>query len=257
MYNAPEKKILILGSALPNVSEAELRALCRIWEAALLPRLAPEQLRHIRRFVPEGAALSARASRLLARLLLLRGLQMLEEDVSRPGIRLDRDALGRPLLPGWIVGFSHSGRAAFCALRRRLDGFHKWKKGKPEPRYDPYPGSGWETGLGLDAEALDNFPPAARAFAGRAGMDMAARDALRRWTVKEAALKALGMGLTLDPALIYSGRNGRRAGVLRVQGQNLRWRVLVCPAHWLCLAYGGAETHPAISLHWLHAARAI
>ena len=150
MCNAPEKKILILGAVLPDVSEAGLRALCRIWEATLIPRLAPEQLRHLRRFAPEGAALSARASRLLARLLLLRGLQILD-GASRPDIRLDRDALGRPLLPGWRVGFSHSGQAAFCALRRRRDGAHEWKKGKPEPAYESYPGSGRETGLGLDA----------------------------------------------------------------------------------------------------------
>ena len=256
MCNAPEKKILILGAVLPDVSEAGLRALCRIWEATLIPRLAPEQLRHLRRFAPEGAALSARASRLLARLLLLRGLQILD-GASRLDIRLDRDALGRPLLPGWRVGFSHSGQAAFCALRRRRDGAHEWKKGKPEPAYESYPGSGRETGLGLDAEALGNPPPAARAFAGGAGPSITAREALRRWTIKEAALKALGTGLTLDPALIHSGLDGRRTGLLRIQGQNLRWRVLVCPGHWLCLAYGRAETHPAISLRWLHAAGAI
>ncbi|WP_353735490.1 hypothetical protein [Desulfovibrio sp.] len=74
--------------------------------------------------------------------------------------------------------------------------------------------------------------------------------------MKEAALKALGTGLTLDPALIHSGLDGRRTGLLHIQGQNLRWRVLACPAHWLCLAYGGAETPPAISLRRLHAARA-
>nr|WP_287701137.1 hypothetical protein [Desulfovibrio sp.] len=50
--------------------------------------------------------------------------------------------------------------------------------------------------------------------------------------------------------------DGRRTGLLHIQGQNLRWRVLACPAHWLCLAYGGAETPPAISLRRLHAARA-
>lgn len=256
MCNAPEQNILILGAALPSVAEAALRSLCRSWEALLTPWLTPQQLRHIRRFVPEGAALSARASRLLARLLLLRGLQILQGP-SRPDVRLDRDAWGRPLLPGWRVGFSHSGQAAFCALwaERGRSKLHERKKERTESEDHACSDAVWHTGLGLDAEALDTPPPAARAFAGTAGA-RAARDALRRWTIKEAALKALGTGLALDPALVQSGRDGQRAGLLRIRGQSLRWRVLACPAHWLCLAYGEAEAHPAISLHWLNAAGA-
>lgn len=257
MYNAPEQNILILGSALPSVAEAALRSLCRSWEALLAPWLTPQQLCHIRRFAPEGAALSARASRLLARLLLLRGLQILQGP-SRTGLRLDRDAWGRPLLPGWRVGFSHSGQAAFCALlaERGRSKLHERKKERTGSGHHVCSDAVWHTGLGLDAETLDTPPPAARAFAEERGGAVSARDALRRWTVKEAALKALGAGLTLDPALVQSGRDGQRAGLLRIRGQSLRWRVLACPAHWLCLAYGEAEAHPAISLRWLTAAGA-
>lgn len=252
MPDASEKTILILGAALPVTPDAGLRSLCRCWEAALTPWLMPEQLRHIRRFAPAGAALSARASRLLARLLLLRGLQILEGP-SWPGIRLGGDALGRPLLPGWQVCFSHSGQAAFCALRRgqKPDNLQKRKKSRSEAGQAAC--SVWEKGLGLDAEALNAPPPAARAFAACPAPGMTARDALRRWTIKEAALKALGTGLSLDPALVQSGLRGRRAGLLHIRGHHLRWRLLACPAHWLCLAYGAAEPHSTICLRWLNA----
>ena len=252
MRNPPEKKILILGAALPAASDAGLRSLCQSWEAMLIPWLMPEQLCHIRRFAPKGAALSARASRLLARLLLLRGLQVLEGP-SRPGIRLGGDAWGRPLLPGWRVCFSHSGQAAFCALcRGRGPGnFQKRKKERPETGHAAC--SVWEKGLGLDAEALNASPPAARAFTASPVQCLAARDALRRWTIKEAALKALGTGLRLDPALIQSGLRGQRAGLLRIQGQSLFWRVLACPGHWLCLACD-EEAPPSIRLRWLNTA---
>ncbi len=192
MYNAPEQNILILGSALPSVAEAALRSLCRSWEALLAPWLTPQQLCHIRRFAPEGAALSARASRLLARLLLLRGLQILQGP-SRTGLRLDRDAWGRPLLPGWRVGFSHSGQAAFCALwaERGRSKLHERKKERTGSGHHVCSDAVWHTGLGLDAETLDTPPPAARAFAEERGGAVSARDALRRWTVKEAALKAI------------------------------------------------------------------
>ena len=76
---------------------------------------------------------------------------------------------------------------------------------------------------------------------------------MRRWAVKEAVLKAMGLGLSHDPALICSGRHGGRAGMLRFRGQNLRWRVLACPGHWLCLARNAEYPVPAVSLRWLTA----
>ena len=179
---------------------------------------------HIRRFAPDGPALAARASRLLARLLLLRGLQ--SQGALHPDLCLERDMAGRPLLSGWRVSFSHSGRAAFCALERGPGGPCEQDARRDAPECHP--------GLGLDAEALDSPPPAARA-------------------VKEAVLKAMGLGLSHDPALICSGRHGGRAGMLRFRGQNLRWRVLACPGHWLCLARNAEYPVPAVSLRWLTA----
>lgn len=241
-----EGVVLILGAALPDVPPAGLRDLCLRWETALVPWLAPEQMAHIQRFAPDGPALAARVSRLLARLLLLRGLQ--SQGALHPDLCLERDMAGRPLLPGWGVSFSHSGRAAFCALERMPGG-----PCEPDARLDA---PALHPGLGLDAEALDSPPPAARAFAGRE-TKKTARDALRRWAIKEAVLKALGLGLSHDPALICSGRDGGRAGPLRFHGQHLRWRVLACPGHWLCLARNGVCATPAVSLRWLVAGRII
>lgn len=238
----PKALVLILGAALPEVPPAGLRDLCLHWETALTPWLAPEQMVHIRRFVPDGPALAARVSRLLARLLLLRGLQSL--GALRPGLCLERDMAGCPLLPGWRVSFSHSGRGAFCALERMPS-----DPCEPDARLDA---PDRHPGLGLDAEALDSPPPAARAFTD-GETKKAARGALRRWAIKEAALKALGLGLSHDPALICSGRYGGRAGLLRLRSQNLRWQVLACPGHWLCLARNDERTIPTVSLRWLAA----
>ena len=149
----PKAVALILGAALPDLPPAGLRGLCLRWETALAPRLAPEQMAHIRRFAPDGPALAARASRLLAR-LLLRGLQSL--GALRPDLCLERDMAGRPLLSGWRISFSHSGRAAFCALERGAGGPCEQDARRDAPE--------WHPGLGLDAEALDSPPPAARAF---------------------------------------------------------------------------------------------
>ena len=238
--------VLILGAALPDMPPAGLRDLCLRWETALAPWLAPEQMAHIQRFAPDGQALAARVSRLLARLLLLRGLQ--SQDALHPDLCLERDMAGRPLLPGWGVSFSHSGRAAFCALERMPGG-----PCEPEARLDA---PGRHPGRGLDAEALDSPPPAARAFTDR-DTKKTARDALRRWAIKEAVLKTLGLGLSHDPALICSGRYGGRTGLLRFHSQNLRWRVLACPGHWLCLARNDECTTPAVSLRWLAAGQII
>ena len=112
------------------------------------------------------------------------------------------DAQGRPLLEGWQAAFCHSDLAAFCAVRRaphttNAEGGHCPANGnahraRPQPAAQP----------ALDAEALSALPPAARAFApGEAeaplGVPFAARETLRRWTVKEALLKASGLGLSM------------------------------------------------------------
>lgn len=130
----PKAVALILGAALPDLPPAGLRGLCLRWETALAPRLAPEQMAHIRRFAPDGPALAARASRLLAR-LLLRGLQSL--GALRPDLCLERDMAGRPLLSGWRISFSHSGRAA--RPRRRGPLRTGRQKKRPATRCDAGP----------------------------------------------------------------------------------------------------------------------
>ena len=214
--------ILLLGAALPPVAEEELRRLCSLWETIAASRLSAAQARHIRRFRLEGEALRARASRLAARLLLMRGMEMLG---LAPEI-LDRDNQGRPLIKGCSASFSHSGQAAFCALA-----------------------AGENLPLGVDAEARDSAPPAPRAFSIDGKNAPTPEDARRRWIVKEALGKALGTGIRGDPALMPAAKRGQRAGVTHCAHCRLAWRILPYPGHWLAVAHKmTGETN--LSPHW-------
>lgn len=243
-------EILVLGAALPDLPEAELRAFCRARETALAPWLEADQRAHIARFAPRGVALVARASRLVARGLLLRGLSLAAAKTKLFGsteARLQSDRVGRPLLPGWAVSFSHSGRAAFCALHPQ-----------PTPSNDRAcagPTRSLPVVLGLDAEALESPPPCGRAFApGEIPSVLSARgrsrEALRRWTIKEALLKARGTGLARDVAQICGGGCGQRAGAAALHGHCLHWFLLPCPGHWLCLATSAALPRPMLRFFW-------
>ena len=219
--------MLILAAPLPRLPDADLRLLCQRWGAHLSPCLADSQQGYLQKFTPSGPGLTALASRLLARLLLFHGLRVLGKSPSPP--ILASDGHGRPCLPGWLVNFSHSAQAAFCALRR----------GDAPPVL-----------LGLDAEAATEHPPALRAFAPQEQARLTPRNSLARWTIKEAALKAIGTGLATDPALLETGSLAPRCGHIAAGGQDLAWRLIPCPGHWLCLAWeGGSPIWPR--LRWL------
>ncbi|MBN1142010.1 MAG: 4'-phosphopantetheinyl transferase superfamily protein [Deltaproteobacteria bacterium] len=134
-----------------------------------------------------------RMGRLLARLLLGAGLNMLEGwSRSRALAALAHEPEGRPFLQGGRreISFSHAGRWSVCAI-----------------------GDGAATGrVGVDVEAIR--PLAAEEFtlvfsrpeleAIRSSPDPY-RELIRRWTIKEAVLKARGRGFLEDPLTVDSG----------------------------------------------------
>lgn len=242
--------LTILYTPLPQVSIHDLRIWRCAFDAALAPWLDARQQEHVRRFgqnatdrnsadrnsagreaagskVAGQAAgqevVAAALSRLMARAQLITAAAPFR--VGARQMQINMDSRGRPQLDGWQVAFSHSGRAAFCALA---------PTGQDAPA------------LGLDAEALTSPPPHASAFAAH---ELAAppalpqsvidREALRRWTIKEALLKAAGLGLGMQPAHVSTGRFGQRAGLWQGPLGPLSWRSLACPGHWLCVALVG------------------
>lgn len=257
---------IIACAPLPPATPEELLWWRAAFDAALAPLLDARQLAHVRRFgqgerpVDSAGALRAGLSRLLARALLVvhaaDAMAVPEPEhaaMQKPGRFPDwqtlsgplrMDALGRPLLHGWQAAFCHSGLAAFCALRPAH---------QPAPTLDPpLPPQAFPK-LAVDAEALSALPPAGRAFApDEVGAPLrppfAARESLRRWTVKEALLKSCGVGLGMDPALVPSGGFGRRAGLWRGPRGPVRWRIIPCPGHWLCMALPNDKSDDASPL---------
>ena len=244
-----ERPLTILCTPLPAGSSKELEGWRCALEAALEPWLDDRQLAHVRRFgrSPNGQAetpepqqdvLRAALSRLLARAQLVtyaaRQTMTANSPLAGPLPQLGMDTQGRPQFPGWRVAFSHSGEAAFCALC-------------PAPAdaavtpHVTHPHA-------LDAESLLSPPPSPNAFAPaelprrearrEAGLSQQSidREALRRWTIKEALLKASGLGLGMDPARVPTGRFGQRAGFWRGPMGIFCWRSLPCPGHWLSVA---------------------
>lgn len=279
---AAEQHIVLLYSPLPPLAGHVLADWCDYLQTIMLPWLGPQQLAHLQAFHTGEAALKARCSRLLARALLVRLVMgATQASLAAPGgsdvpslsamlnhpylsclgfAGLGMDYLGRPVLPGWRIAFGHSGLAAFCAARRLKDEQSValcHQAHNPEEAAQPREES--RPCLALDAEALDSSPPAGRAFTARemfAPLAEAfhARENLRRWTVKEALLKAAGLGLTRDPYLVHSGRYGQRqgqsqfyhkGGAFHPTGRDhekappyrhINWQLVPCAGHWVCVA---------------------
>lgn len=203
----------VLVCPLPPTTAA-CRVLSLRLDAQLAPWLSAAQAAHVRAFRRERDGCARR----LARVALAAGLAARGE---RPEVLLPRLRHlpgGAPCLPGWAVAFSYSEEAAFAALM---------PAGEAQPRF------------GMDAEACASAPPSVRAFSVREQRPdggLSARERLRRWVIKESLLKAVGTGLTRDPAEADSGRHGQRHGVTAWDGTLLCWRCFPLPGHWLALA---------------------
>ena len=281
---AAKRGVIILYSPLPRLEGLALHHWCAHLEDILVPWLSPAQLSHLQCFGSSDAALKARCSRLLSRALLIRLVMAATHaaiitrnaavGARSPGRHsdtdshmawlslkgLDRDYMGRPVMPGWRAAFSHSGHAAFCAA------FHLGDEDKTPPCHqginspDSDPLQDFRPCLAVDAESLLNPPPDPRAYSGKEltaplAKEFKIRDALRRWTIKEALLKSAGLGLSRDPALVSSGVSGQRRGRAQfchegstgfaIGGSSARrsapcryidWQLVPCAGHWLCVA---------------------
>ncbi|MDD4701537.1 MAG: 4'-phosphopantetheinyl transferase superfamily protein [Desulfovibrio sp.] len=277
-----QKGVVIVYSPVPLLKKQALQHWCNRLEAAMLPWLSPLQFAHLQCYGSGEAALKARCSRLLARALLVRlvmaAVQRSQRTLATDGAckaqqephdahmawlsleGLDMDYLGRPVLPGWRAAFSHSGQAAFCAIRDLgRENMSPQSRRSHKALHNPVQ-QDFRPCLAVDAESLDSQPPDLRAFSNSEltaplAKEFQARDALRRWTIKEALLKSAGLGLTRDPALVHSGFPGQRSGFTQFchegspffsSGENyaetaapcrqIHWQLVPCAGHWLCVA---------------------
>jgi len=176
------------------VLAADIGMLAHVQETSLLdllPEAQAEAIRQNRR--PED-----RLRRILARLLLGFGLSLLDNRDPLAGIRaLRHDPQGRPWLDGCPcpISISHSGRWAVCAIGHAQA----------------------SQGIGVDVEKIREMPvddfsmvfTAQEREAIRGAHDPAS-DLIRRWTIKEAVLKAHGTGLLADPLQV--GTTGAEKG---------------------------------------------
>lgn len=209
----PLSSVQIAFAPLP-ATEAACPRLADMFHVSLAHLLSPDQIAHLQRFRRPADRCARWLGRALLRELLL--ARRWPEDVL---YRLSRQAAGAPLLPGFSLSFAYTPRVVVCALATDASGcFH----------------------LGADAEWLASPPPHVSAFAARECPPHArtGHDRLRRWTIKEALLKARGSGLSLNPDRADSGHAGQRRGRTRILPQEppLAWRCLPLPEHWLSVA---------------------
>jgi phosphopantetheine--protein transferase-like protein len=165
------------------VLTADIGVIAHVPEASLLDLLPGAQAEAIRK----NRKAEDRLRRIMARLLLGFGLSLLDNRDAPTGLRaLRNDPQGRPWLDGCTrpISLSHSGRWAACAIG------HAQASG----------------GIGVDVEEIREMPvedfsmvfTAQEREAIRNAEDPAS-DLIRRWTIKEAVLKAHGTGLLADP----------------------------------------------------------
>ncbi len=183
------ESIRVLVAELPSHDFYEAEALLRPF-VRMLPHEQAQSIAANRRPVD-------RALRVLVRVLLGYGLQSL---TGRSGgeflSQLSVDGYGRPQCAGFCFSFSHTPPYAVCALASL----------------------GWKGRLGVDVESMqtlqvDEF---SQVFTFEEVAEIKttmnpSRELIRRWTIKEAALKAEGLGFLADPLTIHTnfGCKGR------------------------------------------------
>ncbi len=160
-----------------------------------------------------------RRTRLQGRWLLLEGLRRLE--LSAEGLRLTRSPLGRPLLnmPGLSISFSYTDRA-LCLI---------CDAGQPAP----------PVAVGADWEKLrlTNLPPLpVRNQDPTHSSSHMAREALRQWCVREAVLKAAGLGWRVRYDTIDAGAWRERMGISLADGRAFSWHCLQTGRSLACVS---------------------
>jgi 4'-phosphopantetheinyl transferase len=168
------------------VVAARIDLLTGMNEESLLRPMPPRQAESIRR----NRRAEDRCRRILARLLLAFGLKVLEGwDIYAGLAALRSEPGGRPWLEGCPrpVSLSHAGQWAVCAI-----GHEEFCQG-----------------IGVDVEQVRElavedfrvvFTPAEQNAVRNS--EKSHSELIRRWTIKEAVLKARGTGLLGDPLCI-------------------------------------------------------
>ncbi len=175
-------QINILAARLPSLDYQEA-------ECILQPFLALLPSEQVQSIVANRRPLD-RALRLLVRVLLGYALQ---QSTGRPGreflSKLTVDTYGRPQCEGFCFSFSHTLPYAVCAVA-------------------PH---GWAGRIGVDVESVQALNPEdfSNVFTPKEMAEIMAtsypsQELIRRWTIKEAALKADGMGFLADPLAIHT-----------------------------------------------------
>lgn len=211
-----------MTDAGPLVLAANIARFDHAWENAVLPLLPEVESASIRK----NRRAEDRCRRILARLLLAHGLRVLHGWELRQGLAAPRrEPEGRPFVPGLDrgVSLSHSGRWAVCAV-----------------------GGPGQARVGVDVEEIRPLPVEDFGIVFTAGELRAIQahavphaELIRRWTIKEAVLKARGSGLLGDPLLVDTQGDGGS-----VQGEDFCWRHLhLDHDHWLTVA-GTGPTGP-------------